>query len=208
MKEKYEKLKETEKGRTLIKFSGYMIFLFLVILMIIISGATKGTESINNTDNSSENSHQSEEVEKEITYLDMQKALYEGDYEFSYKISGELEINYIGEKKGEIISGYKETKDNLVKYQIEDDKIYKIVLKEKTEYEDLYLGLDAKLFDFKNIFETLNPKNAIIEKTEKDKSYIYENIDNYKYIIKLNDKEITNIIIETKDLNYNFEFIY
>jgi len=204
MKEKFKKLTETERGKTAVKFSGYMVFLLFVIVLILISGA--GKESYEDRD--SKESIQSTEMTNEITYLDMQKKLYKGNYTFTYKIKGSVNVNYEGEKTEEKITGYKETEDSTIKYEIEDGKTYEVKLNSKTEYNDLYKDLDSSFFNFKNLFDSLNSKNTSMKKDDIQKEYSYKDIEGYDYTIIIKENNITNIKINNEKITYDLTFNY
>ena len=206
MKEKLKKLSETERGKAAIKLSGYMIFLLLVIVLILISGA--GQNTYTEEESKESQSQSTEENTHETTYLDMQKMLYEGTYKFTYNISGLVNANFEGEKQENKIIGYKETASETIKYEIEDDKVYKVNLNSRTEYTDLYKDLDSELFNFKSLFEKINSKSSTIKKDDIQKEYSYNDIDGYDYKVLIKEQVITNITVTTKDLIYSLEFSY
>lgn len=204
MKEKFKNLTKTERGKTAVKFSGYMVFLLFVIILILISGA--GNNSYQ--ENESKESTQNETQTGEVTYLDMQKKLYEGNYTFSYKISGVINVNFEGEKLDNKITGYKETEESTIKYEIEDGKIYEIKLNSKKEYNDLYKDINATFFDYKTMFDSLNSKSSSMKKEDSQKEYTYTNIDGYNYSILIKENNITNIKITNENITYDLTFNY
>lgn len=209
-------MQKTERGKTILKFSSYMIFFVAVLLFVMIANATNNSKSTvpsNNENNNVQdvflNNESSDYTTKTLTYLEKQKKLYEGEYDFTYKISGEITLQYSGTYKKGLVTGYKQSSTETVRYKIENGTSYKLLLDSEEIYTDLYLGLDEKLFDLKGVFELLNSKSTIIDRKEEDnKSYTYQNINGYNFIIDLNDTEIKKITIENEVLKYEFSFEY
>ncbi len=211
MKKWIDELKKTEKGKILLKFMGYMAFFVFVIILVVVANANQKNDNleIKNESNIEENKNTSEESTTEnLTYLDKQKKLYEGKYEFNYTVTGELNVTYTGTFDNGTVEGYKETEEELVRYSIEDGVTYKVKLNKKEEYDKLYEGLDANLFDFRQLFDKINSTSAIIDRSKEEKTYTYDGIDGYHIVVTLSDIEIDKIEINNDVLTYTFTFDY
>ena len=211
-----DELKKTDRGKAILKLSGYMVFFVAVLAIIGISNVIGGNNDTLNLDNTSSNSSESTSSDdktvsaevKSLTYLEKQEKIYNGSYDFIFKITGETEVNYSGSFSNDVVEGYKESKISTLKYRIENGVTYEINLDEKKEITDLYAGLDASLFDFKTMFDKLNSKSTSIDRSTEYKTYTYENVDGYKYVVTMNDTEITKINISNESLNYEMIFTY
>lgn len=210
MKEKIEKLKETERGKAILKLIGYAVFIVFVLIFIAISGAIGGNNDrviADESEESIESTAESTEV-KERTYLEKQEKLINGPYEFVYKITGETEVQYSGKYENGVTEGFKETTSETVKYKIENGTVYSVKLDKQTEYKDLYLGIDADLFDFTKIFDKLNGSSTVIDKSSEIKKYTYKEINGYNYVISLDEEKIVGITVDNETLKYEFTFTY
>ncbi len=205
MIEKIKKLNSTEKGPTIIRFSLYMLFFLFVIILSIVANSTATPK------NTAKNSQKESVIEKEkpvnLSFYEKQERLYKDDYEFSYKIiDNETEILYDGYFKDEITEGIKETDDEIVRYTIIEEKVYKIKFDSKEEYVDLYDGLENTFFDFESLFSKLNSSNTTIEKTDTGKKYNYKEIEGYNFEIMTDDNSIVCIKITKENVEYLLKF--
>ena len=200
-KEKMDKFKKTERGKSFIKFGWDMLFILFVFILILSSGTLN-----NKQDNTKEES--TIESKEEISYVDMQKVLIDGKYEFEYKITGILTVNYTGSYNNGEVVGFRESDDSLIKYHIKDDVIYKNKMGTEEEYSDLYTGLDENLFNLEMLFNTLNGSNVIKNSKEDNKIYTYEEVKGYEVEVSLDDTHINRVIIKNNDLTYEFSFTY
>lgn len=200
--DKYLELRKTKKGREIIKLIIYLAFIFIFILLVLITGAYKKERIIY--------SKESESVESriEVTYQDKQKKLYEGKYNFVYNISGAITIKYNGTYDNGTINGFKEDSTGIIKYKISDGNVYSIKMDNEEPYNNLYDGLDTSLFDLKALFDNLNTKSATINEEDNKRSYDYKDVNGYDITVEFDDNYINNIIIKNDSLEYNFTFTY
>lgn len=206
MKDKFDKLKSTERGQLKLKFAGYMAFLIVFIILALATGTFK--EASNNYKNTL-NKTEEEKEEVKTSYRDKQLKLINDNYQFTYTISNSTSsVVFTGKKNDNVIFGYKETNNGIVKYKIEGEKVYIINLNNEVEYDKLYDGLKKELFNLKDLFDKLNSQNAVINKQENMDIYTYENIEGYKYIITTTDETINKIEITDGSTNYLFTFEY
>lgn len=208
MIEWFKNLRSTEKGKKFFKLALYMIFLFFVFLICIFANSLPSSEVQNASSILVESKEVIIEEDKERTYLEKQQVLTEGKYEFNYKVMGPKEVTYYGSFAGGRVDGLKETDGDLIRYSIEAGIVYIHSFNDKEPYDLLYEGLDPELFDFKNLFAKLNSSSAKIEKTEQEKIYNYESLDEYTYKVITDDDAIEEIDIVGKEANYTFTFDY
>lgn len=201
-KDKIEQLKKTERGKSLIKFGWDMLFILFVFILILSSG------TLNSKKETSKGKESTIESKTEVSYIDMQKELINGKYEFEYIITGTVNVNYTGNYSNREVTGFRESDDSLIKYHIKDDIIYKNKMGVEEEYSDLYTGLDSTLFNLELLFSKLNSSNVIKNNKEDNRIFTYENVDGYEIVVHLDNEHINKIIIKNTDLAYEFSFTY
>lgn len=200
-----KELRKTERGRIKFKLSLYMFFFISVFLLVALTNVFIPPKYDRDQDKQNE-----EKIEEtvELTYFQKQEKLLKNDYDYDYKINGEKPIEFIGESKNGIITGYRESHDSLIKYSIENGLAYRLTMDEKVEYPDFYAGLDEELFNLEKLFNKLNQSSAIIEKSDGKKIYTYNKVDEYLYKIITNEKEIKEINIKNDLIEYVFKYNY
>ncbi len=204
-----QKLNRRKKKTPNIRVWVYAGFFMLVLILVI--GTNSNEKDYSKYEGATQDVFKpvyKEEEKENITFLEKQKKLYEGTYEFEYVITGAINIKYSGKYENMVTTGYKESSSETLKYKIENGVTYKVLIDKEEEHSGLYMGLNEELFDFKTLFSKLNTKSTIIDRGETSKTYTYENIDGNKIVILLNDKEINKIVIENADLKYEFTFKY
>lgn len=203
---KIKEFKKTEKGKALLKLSMYMVFLIIVIIILIIGNRTPARKS--NMKDSKE-SQNVEQIQNNLTYFEKQEKLYQETYEFTYKITtADKKITFIGKHEPDKIEGIKETEDELIRYSIEEGRIYRLKLSSKEEYKNLYEGLDEELFSLKDLFTKLNSIEMRVDLEEGFKKYKYTEYNGYDITVTTNELEISNIYIIKDNITYDFNFEY
>lgn len=187
--------KEVDKSKTLVKLGFYMLFLLTVVLLIV---TTKTGTNVNNGASNSE-------MTNKKTYLDKEKELINGKYNYTFTIDDGL-ITYVGVAEDGIRTGKKTIDGAFIQYE-ESEIIYRKDENEKIVYDDLYSGLDVGMFNFKELFERLNAENCMIDRNGDEIIYSYSNISNYDYTITVNSLHIIKIQIDGEH-KYNFVFTY
>ena len=183
-----------DKSKTLIKFGLYMLFLTVVIGLVITSGATPAKNRTND-----------ETRETRKTYLEKEKELIDGEYNYVFRVDDGL-ITFEGNFKDGIRKGKKKDNDNTIQYE-EGIEIYKVIDNQKEKYEDLYDGLDEQLFDFKSLFDILNSESCLIERNDDQVIYSYTEVLGYDFIITSDSLHIIHLQIDGLH-NYEYEFTY
>ena len=199
-------LRKKLKIKSLIYLAFFIIFLILAISTGAVSDRSREykAELLNK-----ENQKNSETVKDvELTYFEKQKILYDGNYNYEFNISGEVNLNYTGKSTRGIRVGYKETTDEIVKYKWDNGKTYLLKGEEEIEYEELYEGVDRELFQFESLFNRLNGDSALINRDNDETIYVYSNIDSSKVTVFTTKKNIKKIEIESIGIKYEFSFDY
>ena len=191
------KKNDDDKSKTLIRFGLYMLFLFIVIAMIITTGVKPKNNLTNVVDD--------KVVNTKKTYLEKKQGLFNGDYEYKFVID-DGEITYEGTFIDGIRKGIKKTKDEETEY-IEKSYTYIIQNGKEIIYDNLYEGLDNKLFNFRELFDILDKENCIIDAREEETVYSYENIFEYNFNIITDQDNVIKIEIYGTH-NYIFSFTY
>lgn len=209
-----KEMQSTERGKIVLKFSLYLLFFFFVIILCVVAGAMGGFDSTSKGGLESGESVQKEESKREesmdakdsLTYFEKQKLLYEGKYEFVYKIKTENEeISFLGENDRGKESGFRETEGELIYYVVEEGTAYKINVAEKEKIEDLYLGHDKDMFNFELLFSRLNSTTAIIERVDDKKIYSYVRAGK-NFRVTTNEFSIERIEINFDNTLYDLQF--
>lgn len=150
---------------------------------------------------------------KRISYEEMWDTLSRDNHEFVYTISKTEEtIKYEGVVKEEITTGYRERKDGIIKYTIEDNIVYEKVVDEKKEIETLYENVDENLLTIDFIYQIV--KNTKAEDTdilEENEKITYEYLtkveeEELKIIVITNETQIQSISIEKENEMYLLDF--
>jgi hypothetical protein len=196
---------DEQQLQSLKKLLIWIIVLGIMIGTLYIIGLFEGSKVDNKVVDTNVNS--------ELTSIEKLELLINNDFRFKYIIShNDEKIIFSGEKSNNIVIGYKETQDNIIKYKIEDDKISQIILDNEIEIANIYDDLDYSLMDLNNIKSMINqiPDENII-KTKEDLT------TTYTYNLVSDDKELEISIIENTNLiekiiisynNNTYELLY
>ena len=190
-------------------FAKFGIWMVVIIIMVTVS-FIKG----NNENHWFEEDYQKEssyEASKEnnnpkednkITYPVMQEMLGDNNFEYVFTIENDSKVKYTGRRCNGLETGFKETKDGIIKYIIDSDKkTYKYVDDEKVEVDDLFAGFDANFLDVKLLFNNLSD----ILYTKEENTYKYEK-EGHQVGVTTNDEYITKITIANANTTYILEF--
>ncbi len=146
---------------------------------------------------------------KEISYDAIWQNLLEANYHFLYTItSGEEKVEYTGNYENGKTSGYRENKDGILKYEIENNQCYELVMGERypleTLYEnDIYFQPSSLYALIKNIPEE---DYDVIEST--DISYIYTLEDKKITVYVTKENKIKRILIQEESKTYELDYTY
>lgn len=171
--------------------------IFIAFVLLILGSFEKDTK-IPSNDN------KVNEEEKIITFDEMKEKLLHNKFEYKYSlyVNGK-NILYYGVKNELNDSGYKEENDKIIRYVIENEKEYQLIMNTKVEVNNLYEDIDKNFIDLNYVFALLDNMNKEID--EVTESLYYSNAElNVK--IKINSENIESIDILKGNDSYFLEF--
>ncbi len=210
LKDQVKEMKETNKGRALLKLMGWSIFFVLVSMVMIIfsfiASNKPNNENIANTPindkeiNKEDESDSSSDINilmPEVMEIENFNAevlrLKNQEYDYNYEINiGDKKYVFKGHKYSDYREGYKESPEGVIKYLINDEGIFEETSQDKKELEDFYGDINKNYLDLDyltNIFKGIEFK---LDSTE---------LLNYKYYgVRENDKFYVSFDQDTKNL--------
>lgn len=194
---------QTERGKAIIKLGGWFIFIIALIIFVLVSEKNANNNVIDDTNS---NKDEVTETYEFLLFSEMINNLINGNYEYSYNITSN-NINYIyeGIKCNNEELGYKESIDKIIKYYINDQNTYQVILNEYVEITNLYEGIDTNFINLEVLFNNLNEYLYNTVKNENTRVITYDK-DGYKVSITTDLENITNISITTDNSVYNLDF--
>lgn len=189
--------------------------LMVLILWIIVLSVLIGFVSIVNQ------LSPKKEVEKKVNREENSKVTYEekwedilnGNYTFTYLIKKEQEtIKYEGSIKENKTTGYRERNDGIIKYEIENNKHFQVLVDEKLEIANLYENINENFISIPYLYELIKniSTNDIKIMKEKEKIIYEYNIEieseNTVVQVTIDDVKIKSITIQNQTEVYNLEF--
>ena len=194
---------QTERGKAIIKLGGWFIFIIALIIFVLVSEKNANNNVIDDTNS---NKDEVTETYEFLLFSEMINNLINGNYEYSYNITSN-NINYIyeGIKCNNEELGYKESIDKIIKYYINDQNTYQVILNEYVEITNLYEGIDTNFINLDVLFNNLNEYLYNTVKNENTRVITYDK-DGYKVSITTDLENITNISITTDNSIYNLDF--
>lgn len=189
--------------------------LMVLIIWIVSLTLLTGVVSILNMFSSPKETVNKETNQKSnaTSYEEKWQKFASDNYTYTYTITkNEETIKYEGTVKEGINSGYRERKDGIIRYSIENGIAYEILVNEKNEIPTLYENVDASLLNPTSIFEIIQNISAndidILEEKEKN-TYNYSTQieeENTKIQVIVDEEQIQNITIEKTNETYNLDF--
>ncbi len=194
---------QTERGKAIIKLGGWFVFIIALIIFVLVSEKNANNNVIDDTNS---NKDEVTETYEFLLFSEMINNLINGNYEYSYNITSN-NINYIyeGIKCNNEELGYKESIDKIIKYYINDQNTYQVILNEYVEITNLYEGIDTNFINLDVLFNNLNEYLYNTVKNENTRVITYDK-DGYKVSITTDLENITNISITTDNSIYNLDF--
>lgn len=190
--------------------------LMVLIIWIVSLSVLMGIVSIINQFSTPKETIQKEPVQEsnhKFFYEEMWKLFETNDYAFTYTISknGEV-IKYEGNVKEGKTTGYRERNDGIIKYEIENNKHFQVLVDEKIEITNLYENVEESFLNPFSIYEKI--KAIPIEDTdiieEKEKTiYKYSTLieeEKINICIITSETKIKNITIEKTNETYQLDF--
>ena len=194
---------QTERGKAIIKLGGWFIFIIALIIFVLVSEKNANNNVIDDTNSDKDEVTETYEF---LLFSEMINNLINGNYEYSYNITSN-NINYIyeGIKCNKEELGYKESIDKIIKYYINDQNTYQVILDQYVEVTNLYEGIDTNFINLEVLFNNLNEYLYNTVKNENTRVITYDK-DGYKVSITTDLENITNISITTDNSVYNLDF--
>ena len=194
---------QTERGKAIIKLGGWFVFIIALIIFVLVSEKNANNNVIDDTNSDKDEVTETYEF---LLFSEMINNLINGNYEYSYNITSN-NINYIyeGIKCNKEELGYKESIDKIIKYYINDQNTYQVILNEYVEITNLYEGIDTNFINLEVLFNNLNEYLYNTVKNENTRVITYDK-DGYKVSITTDLENITNISITTDNSIYNLDF--
>lgn len=187
----------TTQGKATIKFAAWMVFIIVLIVVFAING--------DNNPNKNNNTNKEETLTFK-NYEEMQNDLLNGCYSYNFRVvSKDNKIIYSGILSATGDIGYKENNEGIIKYSKEDGIIYKVLLDQKEEINNLYDESDKAFLDIKTLFANLKEYLYNITKNESTREINY-NKEGYKVVVKTDLENITNITITNENKTYELQF--
>lgn len=186
---------QTPRGKAIIKLCLWGIF-FLVLFILI------GLEKpINNEINNNEET----EVKQFVLYYDMLEEIKQNNYKYKYSIKIN-DLNYIleGSKNGLIEEGLLESNNNIFKYYIDSNGIYKVNLDQKEKIDKLDNNIDDNIININNLLEMIKDIDYKVEKEDEIRNIIYDSSD-FNLVVTTDLNHIKNINYKKGIDEYNLE---
>ncbi len=186
---------QTPRGKAIIKLGLWGIF-FLVLFILI------GLEKpINNEINNNEET----EVKQFVLYYDMLEEIKQNNYKYKYSIKIN-DLNYIleGSKNGLIEEGLLESNNNIFKYYIDSNGIYKVNLDQKEKIDKLDNNIDDNIININNLLEMIKDIDYKVEKEDEIRNIIYDSSD-FSLVVTTDLNHIKNINYKKGIDEYNLE---
>lgn len=154
-----------------------------------------------------------EKAETTISYNEKLQRLINGEYEFTYNITkNNGKVQFKGTKTISTIEGYKQDNSGIIKYKIENKKVYQIFIDQVVEITNLYEDIDASLLDLSYVTSLLNQvreNNVIVTEEERITKHIYnltEGEEELEVIVVENEKSIEEIRISRNNEIYQLQY--
>lgn len=190
------------------RWHSLMVLLIWIVALALLMGVVS---LANGLSGKKEQSKPNTKENEEMIYLEKWDLFKTNVYEFTYTITKPEEtIKYNGTYKDGIVSGYRERKDGIIKYSIEEDITYENILNEKIAIDTLYENVEASFLNPISIYETIQnvrEENIDILEERENTTYTYT-LEDTKIEIVTDAKKITKITITNKTDVYVLDFDY
>jgi len=174
LRKKIKEMKETTKGKAILKLIGWTIFFFILFIFLIVSSMLPQAEIENNNPVEAPSTDADWKVDNKEIIKKVQDDLLTKNYDYTYEIKiNEIEYIYEGNKNNKIDKGYKTTLTGITKYYIDDTGIYREFGEEKTLIDDLYQEINYSYINLNYLFNILKPEKLLVVMSNDDTA-VYE----------------------------------
>lgn len=196
---------KTDRGKSLTKLLLWILFIVIVLGAFIM-------QEKDNIDEYQMPSNEVKDEENQVNdnnfkkYSDMQDELLNNNYLYKYVITNnEEKVMFTGIKNDNEDTGYKETKDGIIKYQIIDGIVSQINMDEITNIDNLYENIDSNYLDISLLFNNLSEYLYSTKKEDSKRTITYDK-DGYKVSVITNMENIEKIEITVDEWIYELNF--
>ena len=201
MKDKKIKKQEfwqSPRGKAIKKLIGWSIFFGILFIFLALESPIQQEVNDNKTP--------ALENEQFVLYSQMLKELANNNYAYRYNIKiGDQDFLLEGNRDGKQDLGTLENSNNMFRYIINEDGIFKINLKKKEAIEKLDDLLDAKILDIGTFLANHKNTNYKVQKEGETRQIIY-NIEDYDLVVKTDLKHIIQVEYKKGIDIYTLEF--
>ena len=206
-----KKLKETSKGRALLKLIHWSIFFALILVICLFSSIISNNSQ--KTSPKTEETTPKEVIPEDILQPDIFITTINNLNSNSYNYNYEIVINnikyiYNGTKTPTTDIGYKESPNGTIKYYIDSTGTYSETTSGRTLITDLYAEINPDYLDF-NYIRELIPTLEFKLNNNYTNNYLYEALKddiNYQIELEKNTYNLKYIKITNPTFNYNLTF--
>lgn len=197
----------------------WIIVLAVLMGIIFLVGAINGTDTkpetpTNEVETKKDNENTEEqEIPTVLSYYEKLEKLSTNDYAFTYTITKYNEkVKFEGTKENNVIEGYKQDNTGIIKYKIQNQKVYQVYIDHTVAISNLYENIDASLLDLNYVISMLkqvDDNDIVITEEESVTTYLYnltEGEEELEITVIENNESIEEINIHRN--NEIYELIY
>lgn len=204
------------------RWHSLMVLLIWIIVLAVLMGILYIANSFNSNSISNEKNDTNSEVDSSentdshpevLSYFEKLENLLSQDYEYVYSIKNKEQlIKYEGTKKDGITIGYKQDALGIIKYKIENQRTYQILVNDIIDISNLYDEIDASLLDLNYIIPILNQVNTndiIITEEENLTTYNYnltQDEEEMEIVVTENESQVETIEIKRNNETYLLQY--
>lgn len=201
------------------RWHALLVLIIWIIVLSLLMGIVLIVNHFDNTPKSNstvapDNQQFSPDTPVVLSYMEKLNNLLNQNYEFIYTIQNENEkIRFEGTKEDNIIKGYKQSNSGIIKYKIENQKTYQILVDKTIEITNLYDDIDSSLLDLNylvTILNQVNENNVIVTEEENISTYAYnltQDEEALEIIVTENSNYISQMEIHRNNDTYTLEFL-
>lgn len=216
-KSKIQELKKTDRGNAILKLTKWGIFFVILFIFIFVTALI--SPRTNNHNPSKVPTNVSPKVENNTLTKEKLKTIEQNLLNANYTYKFDININnnrylYNGTVNNNTNTGFKETKDSVIKYYIDNTGIYHDNLGEKKLITNLYEGVNQNYLDLNYIFNILNNLDFNLKQDHNCKKPLYEfkNNENIYHVHfsheNINQSYINEILITSNNNAYSYRLTF
>ena len=190
LKKKINEMRQTSKGKAILKLVGWAIFFFILFIFLAKSSMLPQAETeknnikvpLNNSDDTNK------KVDNKDILKKVQNDLLTKNYDYTYEIKiNEDKYTYEGNKKNNIDKGYKTNMSEIIKYYIDDTGVYRDLGNEKIMIDNLYQEINSNYVNLEYILS--KSEDEALKQNDFDGDYIFTANDSAYMLYEINGKQ-------------------